>query len=331
MTVSEIILALVLTAFVAGTTVSLLGPAHRALSVHAQNDDLYQRARVGFIALHRALLSAATDAGITNPLGGLLRPAVLPHRWGGHGRFEADALILITMPAIDTRAVTDAPLQGRAGALRIRAGSGCHASRAACGLAAGTTVLIFDDLGRSDLLSVTDVLGDLISVVAMQGRDLPVYPAGSSIIPVVLHGYYFDHARGQVRHHDGWLTDVPVLDNAVALSFQYFGFPYATVRESSGGHSTCPGRSRSSSGRSSPEVELSPSALTDGPWCRHRPLFDVDLFRVHRVRVTLRLQASAAEHRGSDRRLFARPGPAVDYKRFVPDATVRFDVALRNQ
>ena len=131
MTVSEIILALVLTAFVAGTTVSLLDPAHRALSVHAQNDDLYQRARVGFIALHRALLSAATDAGITNPLGGRLRPAVLPYRWGGHGRFEADALTLITMPAVDTRAVTDTPLQGRVGALRIRAGSGCRAFRAA--------------------------------------------------------------------------------------------------------------------------------------------------------------------------------------------------------
>ena len=164
----------------------------------------------------------------------------------------------------------------------------------------------------------------------MEGRGLPAYPVGSSIIPVVLHGYYFDPARGQIRHHDGWRTDVPVLDNVVALSFQYFGLPYATVRESSGGYSACPG-SLSSSGRSSREVELSPSVLTDGPWCGHRPLFDVDLFRVRRVRITLRLQASAAEHRGSDRRLFARPGRAVDYKRFVPDATVRFDVALRNQ
>ena len=331
MTLSEILLALALTAFVVGSTVSLLDPAHRALAVHAQNDDLYQRARVGFIALHRALLSAATDAGITNPSGGPLRPAVLPFRWGGRGQFEAAALTLITTPAIDTRAVTDAPLQGRAGALRIRAGSGCRPFRAGCGLGPGTTVLIFDDLGRSDLLRVTDVIGDVISVVAMEGRGLPAYPAGSSIIPVDVHGYYFDQARGQVRHHDGWLTDVPVLDNVVALSFQYFGPPSTMVRESSGGHSTCPDRSRSSSDRSSPEVELFPSVLTDGPWCGHRPLFDVDLFRVHRVRITLRVQASAAEHRGSDRRLFARPGPAVDHKRFVPDATVRFDVALRNQ
>ncbi len=331
MTVSEILLALALTACVVGTAVSLLDPAHRALAVHAQNDELYQRARVGFIALHGALLSAATDAGITNPSGGSLRPAVLPFRWGRHGRFEADAVTLITTPALDVRAVTDVPLQGRAASLRIRTGSGCRPFRSVCGLGPGATVLIFDDLGRSDLLRVTDVLGDVMSVVAMEGRGLPAYPAGSSIIPVDVHGYYFDRARGQVRHHDGWLTDVPVLDDVVALSFEYFGSPYAAVRKSSGGHSTCPGRSRSLSGLPGPEAELSPSVLTDGPWCGHRPLFDVDLFRVHRVRVTLRLQAAAAEHRGADRRLFARPGPAVDRRRFVPDATVRFDLALRNQ
>ena len=328
MTVSEIVLALALTAFVVGTTMSLLDPAHRALAVHAQNDDLYQRARVGFVALHRALLSAATNAGITDPLGGPLRPAVVPSRWGGRGRFEADALTLITTPALDTRAVTDAPLQGGAGVLPVRAGSACQPFRAACGLRPGATVLIFDDLGRSDLLRVTDVLGDAISVVAMEGRGLPAYPAGSSIIPVDVHSYYFDHARRQIRHHDGWLTDVPVLDNVVALSFQYFGSPSAPLRELSSGQVTCPDRSRSWSGSQS---QLLQGVLTDGPWCGHRPLFDIDLFRVYRVRVKLRLQASAAEHRGSDRQLFARPGPAVDCTRFVPDATVRFDVALRSQ
>ena len=329
MTVSEIVLALTLTAFVVGSTVRLLDPAHRAFAVHAQNDDLYQRARVGFVALHRALLSAVTDAGVTNPSSGSLRPAVLPFRWGARGRFEADALTLITTPPIDFRAVTDAPLQGRTGAIRMRPGSACRPFRATCGLGPGRTVLIFDDLGRSDLLRVTHVLGDTISVVAMEGRGFPAYPAGSSIIPVDIHGYYFDHARGQLRHHDGWLTDVPVLGNVVALAFQYFGSPGAAVGESSRGPSTCPGRS--SSIRSSPQVELTASVLTDGPWCGHRPLFDLDLFRVHRVRITLRLQASVAEHRGSDRRLFLRPGLAVDHQRFVPDATVRFDVTLRNQ
>ena len=328
MTVSEVVVALALTAFVVGTTMSLLDPVHRALGVQTQNDDLYQRARVGFVALHGALLSAATDAGITNPLGVPLRPGVTPFKWGGGGQFETDAVTLLTTPAIDTRALTDTPLHGRSGALRLRAGSACRPFRAACGLRPGTTVLIFDDVGRSDLLHVTDVLGDVISVVAMEGRGLPAYPAGSSIVPVDVHSYYFDDARRQLRHHDGWRTDVPVLDNVVALSFEYFGLPSPPRRRSSGGHLTCPDRSRSSS-RS--QNQLSPGMLTDGPWCGHRPLFDMDLFRVHRVRVTLRLQASAAEHRGSDRQLFARPGPAVDRTRFVPDATVRFDVALRNQ
>ena len=292
---------------------------------------MYQRARVGFVALHRVLLDAATHAADAAPGGGPLRPAALPFLQEGGDHADGDAITVMTQPTTDVRAVTDAQLVGRAGTVPLRATLGCRAFRAACGLEIGTTALIFDERGRSDLLRITDVLGDVISVVSMEGVRPPVYPAGSTIIPVDVHRYYFDRDRGQLRHYDGWKTDVPVLDHVAALSVQYFGSPFRPAGASDDVRPPCPDGARSFSSRLRPAVELSLSVLTDGPWCGSRPRFDVDLFRVQRVRIVLRLQASAADHRGSDRRLFARPGPAVDHRRFVPDATVRFDVVLRNQ
>ena len=328
MTLSEIVLALALTVTVVGMTLSVIEPAHRALSVQAQTDDMFQRARVGFVALHRVLLDAATPAAAG---GGPLRPAVVPFVRAGADHAGADAISMITLSTTDARAVTDAPIEGGTGTVHIRATPGCERFRAACGLRVGSTALIFDERGRSDLVRITDVLGDVISVVSMESVRLPVYPVGSTTISVDVHRYYFDRNRGQVRHYDGWKTDVPVLDNVVALSVQYFGSPLRPVGESEEARPSCPDGSRSFSRRLRPEVELSLSVLTDGPWCGSHPRFDVDLFGVRRVRIVLRLQASAAEHRGSDRRVFARPGPAVDHKRLVPDATVRFDVVLRSQ
>lgn len=328
MTLSEIVLALALTVTVVGMTLSVIEPAHRALAIQAQTDDMFQRARVGFVALHRVLLDAATPAAAG---GGPLRPAVVPFVRVGADHAGADAISVMTLSTTNTRAVTDAPIEGDTGTVHLGATRGCEPFRAACGFRVGSTALIFDKRGRSDLFRITDVLGDVISVVSMEGVRLPVYPAGSTIIPVDVHRYYFDRDRGQLRHYDGWKTDVPVLDNVVALSVQYFGSPLRPVGESEEVRPPCADGSRSFSRRLRPEVELSLSVLTDGPWCGTRPRFDVDLFRVRRVRVVLLLQASAAEHRGSDRRVFARPGPAVDHRRLVPDATVRFDVALRNQ
>ena len=81
---------------------------------------------------------------------------------------------------------------------------------------------------------------------------------------------------------------------------------------------------------SRPLAELTAGALTDGPWCRDRYRFDVDLLRVRRVRVRIRLQAAAAEYRGHDTRLFAQPGSALGLKRSVPDVSIQFDVVPRN-
>lgn len=80
-------------------------------------------------------------------------------------------------------------------------------------------------------------------------------------------------------------------------------------------------------------VPLDPAILVDGPWCPDPAAssrFDADLLRIRRVRVTLRVQASADALRGPQGELFARGGLFAGAERFVPDQEVRFDITPRN-
>lgn len=114
----------------------------------------------------------------------------------------------------------------------------------------------------------------------------------------------------------GVAADVPVVDNVVRLTFEYFGDPLPSIEP--------PGRQL---------VPLPAAQLTDGPW---RPdefaatRWDADLARVRAVRITLRVQAAAAALRGPANALFARAGTAIDPARWVPDLEAQFQVAPRN-
>jgi len=97
----------------------------------------------------------------------------------------------------------------------------------------------------------------------------------------------------QLMQYDGGLSDLPMLDHVVRLSFDYFG------PATSGG----------------PLVRLEPATLVDGPWMEdaaHRT-FDADLLRVREVRASLRLQST---------------DPWL--RRLVPDEEVVLHIAMRN-
>ena len=109
----------------------------------------------------------------------------------------------------------------------------------------------------------------------------------------------------QLMRRDGAL-DLPVVDHVVKLEFEYLG---------------------------EPPMKLDLAVLTDGPWCPNalQPgRYDVDLLRIRRIRVALRVQAASAGLRGPAGRLFARGGTATSAARWSPDQEVRFDVTPRN-
>ena len=97
----------------------------------------------------------------------------------------------------------------------------------------------------------------------------------------------------QLMQYDGGLSDLPMLEHVVRLSFDYFG-PATT-----GG----------------PLVRLEPATLVDGPWIEdaaHR-MFDADLMRVREVRALLRLEST---------------DPWL--RRLVPDTEIVLHMAMRN-
>jgi len=169
----------------------------------------------------------------------------------------------------------------------------------------------------------------------------------TTIVEMASHTYYLNAATKQLMHADGFASFAPVLDDVVGLAFEYFG-------EASQPVFLHPGRDLSVTyGPSPPALEVSqppfapgenctwevsggthvsrlapldgadglaklaPSQLMDGPWCpddNNQRRYDADLFRIRKVRVTLRLQG----------------GTAGATAKAVPDVSVSFDVSPRN-
>jgi hypothetical protein len=97
----------------------------------------------------------------------------------------------------------------------------------------------------------------------------------------------------QLMQYDGGLSDLPMLDHVVRLSFDYFGPATA------GG----------------PLVRLEPATLVDGPWIEDaaHKMFDADLLRVREVRALLRVEST---------------DPFL--RRLVPDEEIVLHIAMRN-
>jgi hypothetical protein len=164
----------------------------------------------------------------------------------------------------------------------------------------------------------------------------PAYPAETPLVEIASRTYYYAPDQRQLRRFDGFGTDLPVIDNVVAVAFEHFADPAPpllymdpdhpetintsygpppphTVGEDAGfwppgencvfvrdGDSFRP-RLEWLGPPESGLVPLTSSMLTDGPWCPGAGApnrFDADLLRVRRVRVRLRLQAGDPSLRG---------------------------------
>ena len=157
-------------------------------------------------------------------------------------------------------------------------------------------------------------------------------------MPAETHVYWFDQAAHQLRHYDGDLTDVPVVDNVVGVRFDYFGDPTPPSQpRPPAGVANC---LYDAAGTRLPMPTLVPEGgslaalpaamLADGPWCGEGlNRFDADLLRVRQVRVMLRVQASASSFRAAGP-AFSVPGTATSALRTLPDLAITFDVTPRN-
>ena len=129
-------------------------------------------------------------------------------------------------------------------------------------------------------------------------------PSGAAAGASGTRTYYLQAgAEPQLARYDGGAGDFAMVPDVVALAFEYFE-----------------------------DGMLPPEVLTDGPWFPDgisADRVDIDLWRIRRVRVRVRLQAPTP-FRAAAGGLFFNRGTATAASRTVPDLELQFDVALRN-
>jgi len=338
--ISEILVALLVASVVGVAALELVSDAERAAIVSPAAVDVQQRLRVGAEALARDIgeAGAGLDGGAARgPLIWAL-PPVIPRRLGWQAPdaptlARADAVTLLTTPASTPQTSTSGTL-APGNVLLVSGGGACPGSAPLCGLSPGGDVIVFDRSGAFDLLTVADASGTLI----WHGNSGRTYDAGSPVASIVQTTYYFDAGTRQLRQYDGYQTDVPLIDNVVLARFEYLGATDPPTRPRP--PSSVENCLYDAGGTLKPLPVLSPtdgslalmplSMLSDGPWCGSgATMFDADLLRVRAVRVTLRVQASAAGVRGRGGP-FAQPGFANASWRLVPDAEITLVIRPRN-
>lgn len=322
-TLAEMLVAMALTLTVVSAVVALAAQTDRLARAQPRVMDAQQRARVVAEALGRDLRLAGAGidrgsmAGLTGPLHHAFA-AVWPRRVGrlradSAATARADVLTLLYVPDTIVQTSLAADYAASAGQVAL---SPC-ATGAACRLARGATLAVFDSLGRVDLLGVLGGADGGPDVRAL-AVSLGGFTTGATATEVVIRSYYFDWAASQVRIYDGDGTDQPLMDEVAGLTFEYFGDPHPPRwPRPEPGAANClyaeSGDLRPAATLAATDEGLAPLPLAmfvDGPWCgAGGTAFDADLLRVRRVRAVARLRASGPRDPRPDYRVVIDVSP----------------------
>lgn len=342
-TLAELLVASALTLVVAGAVFAFI--ASHVTMAQAQPDaaDVQQRARAAADALAGDLhtAGAAGDRGGTDVGFACCLPVVQPRRVGARsadppGTARTDAITIVRMgPGAAPVRLRDALVGNR---LTLEDDPACPAVPL-CGLSERDAAVIFDDEGRHDFVTIGVPEGNSAPVTARQPGAPHAFASGASAAAVDTRTYYFDALARQLRQYDGNASDVPVIDDVVAVRFEYWGDAGAPARaRRPDGVVSCwfdaaglPRFGAVVAAAGAPLVRLPVEELRDGPWCGAGDnRFDADLLRIRRVRVVVRVSAASDAARGAAGDLFVRAGRATNAQRLVPDVEVAVDVAPRN-
>jgi hypothetical protein len=342
----ESLIAMVLMLVVTGAVFGLVNPGTEFSQSQPEAMDMQQRARVASDILSRDLFMAG--AGIySGPQTGALTnffPPIIPRRMGMQGAdpytaVRADGLTIQYVPNTYSQTTIRAPMPITSEEIKVEDMPNCPKGEALCGFKEGMTVLIFDEESHFDFFTITNVQNDAGHLQHYQQDVSYAYDAGAFVTEAATHTYYLDAATRTLRHYDGYLTDVPVVDNVVGLTFTYYGDPNPPLSPKPPvGKSNClydaagnlVGGLQTLASQGGSLAELPLSLFADGPWCGNgNNRFDVDLMRIRTVRVTVGVEASpdALRASGAD---FANSGFSGSAVRMLPDFSLRFDVTPRN-
>ena len=348
-TMAELLVSTAIMITVTGAIFGLMNPAQGSAQAQPEVADMQQRMRVASDTLFKELVMTGAgpyQGATTGSLINFFAP-VLPRRTGrvgadptrGAGSFRNDAITLSYIPNSYSQTTISNPMPTVAAELKVFDQPNCPKLRELCGFEAGMQVIIFDTVGNFDTFVITQVQ-DSAGHLQHRQQDLNYpYQPGAQVTQIVSNTYYLDRTTNQLMRYNGANEEMPIADNVVDLRFEYFGDPNpprfpmpppgtANCLYDAGGNYIGPPVLTADDGSL---ASLPAAMLTDGPYCGSGVNeFDADLLRIRKVRVSLRVQASAASLRGSDTTLFSKPGSALGGERTLADYRTSFEVAPRN-
>lgn len=300
LSVVELLIGSAILFTISGAMLRLLHDGLAATPILEETTDLHQRMRVAADGVATDLRAAAAGT----PSGALSRyfTAIDPRRPSAPaGSASPDTLTIRYVPAHGASSRLAQPL-GPGVSVALLESTGCPALTVACGFVADTIAVLFDTTGQADFVKIEAIGPGALTINDAFGARVATYPAGAEIAEAIQVTYAFDAPARQLRRTEGGAGFV-LADNITNVRFEYFADGV---------------------------MQIPLDQFTDGPFVgAGAAMFDADLLRVRSVRATLRLETGEDRMRGTDPRLFARPGTATG-SRTIPDLIARVDVALRN-
>lgn len=346
-TLTELLISMGIMLVVSGAVFGLISPAQGTFRAQPEVSDMQQRMRVSAEVLQKELLMAGAgtyQGAVSGSLTNYFAP-IVPRNMGStapdaYTVARADAVTLMYVPNTYSQTTISQAMPPNSSELKVNDQPNCPQGQQLCGFKTGMQVVIFDTAGNFDPFVITNVQNSA-GHLQHRGQDLSYsYGPGASVTQVQSQTYYRDAATNQLRQDDGYGTNVPVADNIVDLRFEYFGDakpptrpkPPVTVAnclyDANGNLIYNPAPLITGDGSLAP---LPLSMFETGPWCGSGDTrFDVDLYRVRKVRVTLRTQVAQASLRGANTTLFRNPGSSRGAEGYVPDFETVFEVSPRN-
>ena len=385
-TIIELLISMSIMVGITAVIFSLVDPARGTYRTQPEVSDMQQRLRVGTSFLANDLIMAGAGAPTGRQpemLGSLLNflAPIQPYRVGILGGdpqagvfYRDNAITIMYIPPGAPSASLNWNMPQTSAELRLDPQPGCPPANQLCGFYEGQRVIIFDDTGAYDDMTITQVqtpANHLQHNNSIGGNNLSkLYQIGAQVAQVMQRTYYHNPDTLQLMTYDGAQREEAVVDNVVAMSFEYFGearppILIRAVTEPSGPWTTYgpkPPLLGVPSGAAYPPGEncafivdpgtgmhasrlpdLSPGSqglvtltqgmLSDGPWCPDGAFltrFDADLLRLRKIGVRMRVQVASSELRGPAGALFSRGGSSLGGRNMVPDQEIRFEITPRN-
>lgn len=236
----ETVIGMALMLTITGVAIALVDPSQASFAAQLESADMQQRLRVAAGMLYKDLVMVGAGAYQGANRGSLSHyfAPILPYRQGTNhddpaGTFKTDTITLMYVPptVAQTTLATNGPSVVPAD-IDVNWEAGCPAGDAACGFKSGMTVLLYDASGDYDTFSITNIQSSMLHVQRTGGTLTYIdYPPNSTTIVQLANIVYYLKSDAsadtyQLMSRDGGTgADVPVVDNLVALKFDYYGNP----------------------------------------------------------------------------------------------------------